>query len=398
MELDPRTFILAVTVVASVIAVVFFIFARNFPEPIKGFRVWAIALLVGVAAAAMMGSRGVIPDAYSIVLGNALYPISIALMIAAISIFNNDLIPWKIPWLCVAIVLFGMTYSLGEENGVVIRVHVGSWTNIVLLGLAIWTLLKRLDEKQLRMGVYFTCASFTLTTVIALARIITYIGWGGGYVDLLNENSLQKVYVVSQCLNMLLVSVGFGIMGQEKLVESYYALATSDALTGLRNRRHFLNVAEQEIQRAERYQRNASLLLIDIDHFKAINDIHGPETGDNVIKDIAEVMRESFREIDIHGRYEGGKFIALLPETHRAGAEVIAERIRVVLHMRRVEYNGGEVCYGASFGIAQLQPGMSLDQLITQANHALYQAKDNGRNRVETFSVETVSSTWPEYS
>ena len=390
MELDPRTFIVTTTLAAFVMMIVFFAQARSFPESIKGFKTWGLALLTATLAAALLATRDIIPDLLSVVLGNGLLALSLSLMIAAISIFHNRSVPWKLSLACTVFIVLGVIYSLVPEQGQKTRTIAASCGNIVLLGMASWAALRGSNFKKFRFGSYFTSVCAGTVALVSFARLVTLLAGDGGHAGLLSESPMQRIYLASYSLNVLLVSVGFSIMGHEKLVENYQVLAGHDELTGLYNRRYFTGAAEQELQRAERYHRDISLILIDIDHFKLINDTYGHQAGDAVIKDMAEVMRQNFREADLFGRYGGEEFIALLPETQVLEAEVIAERIRNMINQRCIKFEQNEITYSVSIGITQGQPGrQQLDQLVGRADKALYQAKTNGRDRIELLSDET---------
>lgn len=395
MELDPRTFIVTTTFAAFVMAIVFFAQARTFPESIKGFRTWGRALIVATFAAGLLAARDIIPDALSVVLGNGLLALSLSLMIAAISTFHNRPTPWKVPLACIAFVVLAMIYSVVFDKNAQIRTMAASAVNVILLGMAAWCTFRDHGTYRFKFGTLFSSVCFLVVALISFSRLVTLLagGEGPGYVGLLAESPMQRVYLASYSINILLVSVGFSIMGHEKLVENYQTLASRDDLTGLYNRRHIIEAAGKEIQRAERYHRDISLILIDIDNFKAINDSYGHQAGDRVINHMADVMRETFREIDLFGRYGGEEFIALLPETQAADAVVLSERMRDKINQRIVKFENSEITYSASFGIAQGQPGMQLDQLIAQADKALYHAKNSGRNRVEAYLVDVAEAS-----
>ncbi|MBV1914691.1 MAG: GGDEF domain-containing protein [Pseudomonadales bacterium] len=387
MELDPRTFIFTTTLAAFVMMIVFSVQARSFPESIKGFKTWGFALLVATLASALIAARGFIPDLLSVVLGNGFLGLSISLMVAAISIFLDRPVPWKLLLICVVFIMLGMIYSLAPGQGQQIRTMFASTGNIVLLSVAAWVALSGRNVLKFQFGVYFVSICAGTSALVCFARLMTLLAGDEGYAGLLTESPMQRIYLATYSLNVLLVSIGFSIMGHEKLVESYQDLASHDELTGLYNRRRFTEAAEQEIQRAQRYERDISLILIDIDNFKAINDTYGHQAGDKVIKDIAEVMCQNFRETDLFGRYGGEEFIALLPETQLPDAAALSERMRGALIQRTVTFENKEITYTASFGVTHGQPGMPLDQLVGQADKALYHAKNSGRNRVEIFPV-----------
>ncbi len=164
-------------------------------------------------------------------------------------------------------------------------------------------------------------------------------------------------------------------------------LATLDELTRLTNRRHFLELARREVERSRRYGSSLSLLMVDADHFKDVNDTHGHAGGDAVLRALAETGRRLLREADVLGRLGGEEFALLLPETELTQAVVVAERLRAAVGALRVALpGGGSAAVTVSVGVAALGPGVeSLDELMRRADSALYAAKDKGRNRVEIF-------------
>lgn len=166
--------------------------------------------------------------------------------------------------------------------------------------------------------------------------------------------------------------------------EQAEALARSDELTGLNNRRAFFQDGEKLLQRAKRYNHPLSFIMLDIDHFKRINDTYGHAGGDDVLESLANTLRAHVREADILGRLGGEEFAAILPETTLADAVGMAERLRFEIESAKVYSAKGEIRTTASFGLSMLtQDQASLEDLINKADDALYQAKRNGRNRVE---------------
>lgn len=174
---------------------------------------------------------------------------------------------------------------------------------------------------------------------------------------------------------------------QRKLVE----LATIDDLTQLYNRRYFFERFNQEVERSKRYQRPLSCIIMDIDFFKHVNDSFGHLAGDQVLINIAQIVRKNCRQSDLPGRYGGEELIVLLPETEAVGAMIIAERIREMIEQHRTTDGKGMVIgVTVSMGVASLN-GMELrniennELIIQRADDALLQAKKYGRNRIELY-------------
>jgi diguanylate cyclase (GGDEF)-like protein/PAS domain S-box-containing protein len=165
--------------------------------------------------------------------------------------------------------------------------------------------------------------------------------------------------------------------------DELFALATKDSLTSLRNRRYFLEGAETEFARARRHGRGFSLLLIDADHFKTVNDTFGHDAGDRVLQNIAEVALDSLRGFDLVGRLGGEEFAVAMPEVDLDTALAVAERLRQQIAERATETDSGSVIVTVSIGVAAISvEDSTLNQMLRRADQALYAAKDRGRNQV----------------
>ncbi len=160
------------------------------------------------------------------------------------------------------------------------------------------------------------------------------------------------------------------------------ALATTDALTALPNRRGFELLANQALQEARRNNSPLNALLIDIDHFKTINDTYGHLAGDEVLRNFAQHLRADMRQSDIICRWGGEEFILIFKDTDSANAQLLAEKIRLQTEQRRYPFAGVNLHATISLGLTQLRDDDSLDSLIGRADRALYRAKESGRNRL----------------
>ena len=165
-------------------------------------------------------------------------------------------------------------------------------------------------------------------------------------------------------------------------------LAVLDPLTGLYNRRAFFDLGQRELERFLRFNHPLTALMIDMDNFKGINDNYGHAAGDQILRILAERVRQSIRETDVFGRYGGDEFALLLPDSDLFAAGQIADRIRSAINEIPWVTDRGEVPVAASLGIARAQKRHHrLEDLLADADQALYTAKASGRNRVEIFSV-----------
>jgi two-component system cell cycle response regulator len=169
-----------------------------------------------------------------------------------------------------------------------------------------------------------------------------------------------------------------------RLYEQAEKLATTDGLTGLVNRRSFNEQLEQRLREATRYDRPLSLLLLDIDHFKKVNDTHGHPAGDAVLRGVAKLAQKAARDTDVAARYGGEELALILPETDARGAMVIAERLRKLVETTAHASELGPLKVTVSIGVSTTgQRAKAPADLLEQADRALYRAKHAGRNRVE---------------
>jgi diguanylate cyclase (GGDEF)-like protein len=169
--------------------------------------------------------------------------------------------------------------------------------------------------------------------------------------------------------------------------EEIYKMTIIDGLTGAHNKRYFLEFLEREIARCSRYGRPLSLLMFDIDHFKAINDTHGHLTGDYVLKELCRRLLGRTRKEELLARYGGEEFACVLPETDHAGAMAFAEQIRAITADTLFEYEGDSFPVTISIGVTTLNDDggsrvIAPDEFIKLADEHLYTAKRTGRNRV----------------
>ena len=166
--------------------------------------------------------------------------------------------------------------------------------------------------------------------------------------------------------------------------EKLEILATFDSLTGLYNRRAILGKLHELINLANRYKEDFSLSMLDIDHFKRVNDRYGHLTGDEVLEKIAALIRRNIRDTDIVGRYGGEEFIIILPKTNLSSAWVVAERLRTIIEKTEMKDSAGNVfAITVSQGLAGWERDEDATSLISRADEALYKAKEKGRNRVQ---------------
>ncbi|MEF3193408.1 MAG: sensor domain-containing diguanylate cyclase, partial [Halothiobacillaceae bacterium] len=184
------------------------------------------------------------------------------------------------------------------------------------------------------------------------------------------------------------------ITERKRLLDALQRQATYDELTGLLNRRQLFELAERELARIRRGQvRPAALILLDVDHFKRINDTYGHLAGDAVLRHLGQRLLANLRVEDIAARYGGEEFLLLLPDTPLDAARVLAERLRMDAEGSTVISDGQMLRYTLSLGVAAFTAqDASLEEAIARADAALYRAKEGGRNRVEVDVLSNAGS------
>jgi diguanylate cyclase (GGDEF)-like protein/PAS domain S-box-containing protein len=184
-------------------------------------------------------------------------------------------------------------------------------------------------------------------------------------------------------------TIGRDLSATKRLQQELQLMASTDPLTGLLNRRRFLEQAETEFLRSQRYQHEQAVVMLDIDHFKTINDTHGHFVGDQVLIAMSRAAENLLRGTDFMARWGGEEFVILMPETPLAGAAILAERLRVTLARLAVDTAAGTLHFTVSAGVAARgRHDAGITDIMQRADSALYAAKHNGRNRIQVLASE----------
>lgn len=223
------------------------------------------------------------------------------------------------------------------------------------------------QDGDIRGGISVSIPMNNLATEMRLTRIYTVIA----VIVIFSALALILFFIVRRFLMELNIA-------HEELVR----LACADSLTGLANRKTAMIRCEEELSSHIRFKEPLSCLMLDVDHFKNVNDRYGHQTGDSALINIATTLSEMTRRHDIVCRYGGEEFLIIMPKTALKAAETIAERIRTKIAANAIEIPDGHLFLTISCGVAQQGDNETADQLIGRADTALYRAKDEGRNRV----------------
>ncbi len=235
-----------------------------------------------------------------------------------------------------------------------------------------------LKQGVLKSALYITIISMIFSVVVA--KLVSSFMPGGSS----NFNLVMAIIVPA------LVAPPFGYIFMklyvelEEIREEIHELAITDDLTRTFNRRHFMKLAAQELERAKRYQHALSIIIFDIDDFKKVNDNYGHLCGDAVLRELSSTCLPILRQCDVFARFGGEEFILLLPETNEASALKVANRLCQLVAIHVVEYKGAQIRVTISAGVTTFKLTTdTLDNLLNQADQALYLAKRLGKNRLE---------------
>ena len=247
----------------------------------------------------------------------------------------------------------------------------------------------RLSALMLRLGLRRAVLAMTgvvcVLAVLIAQAVIAVMGRGDPMVALLCAAACSLL--LTPPIGAFMLHLVFEL---ERTRQRLIVLATHDDLTGVHNRRHFMDVVQREWDRARRYETPAALLLIDADHFKRVNDKHGHLCGDELLRCIAHTVAQQLRQADVLARFGGAELVVFLPHTDPLGALDVAERIREQVQALVINWHGSAVHTTVSVGVAPLRGELpTLDWMIHEADTALYAAKADGRNCVRTLPFES---------
>ena len=357
-----------------------------------GLLLWSLVLLLNAIVHGLFALRGLVPDGLSIVLANALLACVFSTVTAAVLQFQGRALRW--PLLLAPALLLAVGLVLYSDNFNARVILVGLVCSAQVLG-ALWILLQRRQDSVGR-GMWLLAIGLALEVVILLSRAAAATlspAPDAGSLGILQSTGLQTLSFFATFSVVLFGSLGFVFMLRDRADERNRFMAAHDALTGVANRRALVTALNRDVARAARSGQPIAVLMVDIDHFKRVNDRYGHPVGDQVLCHVVQVLSQRVRSQDLVGRYGGEEFMVVLPDTTLQGAEQLAQALRQAVaqapcHITTANGHadhGAQVAVTVSIGVfgGSVAPDDSWDMLIAAADRALYQAKENGRNRVE---------------
>lgn len=346
-----------------------------------GLPYWAGALLLGGAGYALFLTRGRLPDVFSIVLANTMVSAMFSGLTAAVQCFQGQQPRWLRLLVVPATMAALMAYGLDD---LVLRVVL---SNLLMATQTLWLLrcLHRTDAGTTGRGALLLTAGLALEFGMLLLRSASAPLFAGQGASVLTSNTVQTLTFMTAFIALLVTSMGFVFMGKERADQLNRRLAAQDELTGIANRRSIIAALERDVARSLRTREPLALMMVDVDHFKQVNDRHGHLAGDAVLRHVAEVLQQRVRAQDIVGRYGGEEFLVVLPDTGLDGARNLALQLCKAVQTTPCVWRGETMAVTVSIGVfgGRLEPQDHWDLLLHAADSALYRAKEAGRNRVE---------------
>jgi diguanylate cyclase (GGDEF)-like protein len=381
MTIDGRSLLVVAAALSIVFGLIVLALERRLRHPIAGLRLWAVSSFLFGGAATLHALQGAVPQWLPGLVGNSLILVGRACTVASCCQLDRQPVPVRsLAALCTAFVA-----------GVVATLLV--WPSFAARSIVMVS----------GMGVFATWAALALFTRSppSISRTVTMVGlaglalanfsriWaharqidGGPIVDL--HSPVIAVYIGALLIFDVLCNVGFVLIITDRMHEWVLQLARTDHLTGALSRGALYTQAQRDLQLARRQRSHTSAFIVDIDHFKTVNDTHGHAAGDAMLRHVARHGQAVLRCTDLFGRYGGDEFVAVLPETDLDTAAVIAERLRQSVGQPMPGLGAlprGVPAVTVSIGVASVVAGAhDVDALIAQADAALYCAKRAGRN------------------
>ncbi|MGK5025215.1 GGDEF domain-containing protein [Janthinobacterium sp. RB2R34] len=392
-KLDPRTIMLMATLMCAAMSIVMFSVYRSFRREVDGLGHWSAGLLLLVCASVLFGTRDMVPDAISLLSANASLLLGIGLSMLGTEKFYGQKPSLRFYALACCLSMAGLVWWRLADVNFSMRVAIFSLT-VFLFYARQAQLVWKYGERH--FSSFFFGGLMAVQACVVLVRGVSALLYGGAHVDLLAAGTRASIYLATANFMALLLTVGFMTVATRRLQTILERRSTHDPLTQVLNRRGFGDAYAREKANLRRYRRPLTLLSIDLDYFKLVNDRHGHAVGDRVLAHVAMVISGALRESDCVARFGGEEFVVLMPDMAPHHALGAAERIRTLL----CAPNGkGLPPCTVSIGVAcQASEHEDLEQLLARADAALYQAKENGRDRIEFDIVGVTGACAPSAS
>lgn len=385
MLLDLRTLSAIAAITSGLVAASLVLVLRSQSLLVReALRTWTFGIALQVAGWFLAGLRGGLPAGVSVVMANVAISAGVAECVHALRLFHGPSRRLRTPWIAVTavfVVSVVFTYLAPDRAA---RMGLNSALIGAVMGIAAWAALRASpDASAVPPSHWLVAATFFVGAGVLSFRVLVILltGYAPPFEDL-RVPVWQVLLYASMAYVPVLATLGYALMCNDVLNRELARLASRDPLTGILNRRSLEERSEGMLASARRRGRAVSVALIDVDHFKSVNDTFGHEAGDESLRQLVRVLQRTSRAGDLQARWGGEEFLVVMPETEAAAAQIAAERIRAEVEALEFRQDERLIPLRVSIGVAQRLPGEDLSGLVRRADAALYEAKRLGRNRV----------------
>lgn len=384
MNLDVETLLWVLTLASAVLGLTVLAVAWRVKAP-EGLLLWGVGLVVNALSHPAFGLRTQGWLETSIVLANLLTGLTFALHTLALMQFQKSRVrvisPWFV-WTPLALNVLAAWLFLHDDYWRNVLTSTFQTVMVAVLLSQAWAPGVQAPRLTGRWAVVIGSSLMLATFVVRTLSMVFESRWDGYYNV---PHHIQAGTYFFALAVMLTNSMGFVLMQMEDAISRQHKLAIHDQLTGLYNRHELLEVMAQWSAMSRRTRQPLAVLMLDIDHFKLVNDKYGHPVGDEVLREVAQRSKNCLRSSDFLARFGGEEFVALLPNTDAQGALVVAEAVRHAIEERAINVHGTEIPLTISIGVHASVPSDQLDAtdvMIAASDRGLYKAKAQGRNRV----------------
>ncbi|GGG81112.1 GGDEF domain-containing protein [Edaphobacter dinghuensis] len=373
--IDNRTLIGCQILTSSVLALVFLGMKHTHPR-LRGARTFSLGFAVGVVGCCLFIARGAISDLASVVLANALILSAFALFYQGLLRFFDDQrrIWLAFVWAVIALSVPPMIYYTLVHQETVPRIIICEAAIFPIRLLMTIELFRYARDRSLLKLFAAIMAAYTLMGVARVVLTLLY----GSPADFMQRNLIQSSVLVINVILVCIIGLFFLLMLSGELMDALESQSFEDLVSGALNRRGIEQKLAIELGSAKRTRMAPSIALIDLDHFKAINDTQGHAAGDKALREVAHAISSRLRDYDYVGRYGGDEFLLVLPQVSYQDTTKIIERIQQAI--RALPHPRPELPITLSIGVTQAVPFESAEVILARADAALYEAKRAGRN------------------
>lgn len=378
---NPKTFLLIASLLTGLMGCVLLLMPAT-SRRIPGIQYWAAGSLMAAMAGVLILLRDIAPVWLTFTVENTAVMLAFSFFMLGSAKHWGQTCHLK-PWLALFVVAWCVqlycTYGLDSLRG----------RNISVAGFVFATGLmhtqvfvreihrRHVQHESRALGMYFTGFWVAFSTLIFGVRWLHAVALPQTGQGMLDTTLLQMLYISSYVFGIVMMNIGFQLLAAESIRGEFEKLAMTDALTGVHSRRAVVSAAHACFQRSQRHARSFALMMLDLDHFKSLNDQFGHQIGDQVLQAFCRRIETSLRREDVLGRLGGEEFVVLMPDKNAEQATQIANSLVNIQAAADAQLPSTTV----SIGVSEWRPGdASLEDLLARADRALYAAKASGRN------------------